>query len=182
MTELAEWESFYIIVGPSAGALIGLQFVVLTLIGERPTMRVAEAGAAFITPMIVHYEIVLLLSALLLAPWHAITPISIIWGAAGVIGFVYQCVVVRRMRRQAAYKPEFEDWLFYVALPFVPYLLLMISPFAAPSHEREAVFAVGAATALMLFAGIHNSWDAISYHVFVTRNRPPADGGRGADD
>ena len=40
MTELAEWESFYIIVGPSAGALIGLQFVVLTLIGERPMMRV----------------------------------------------------------------------------------------------------------------------------------------------
>jgi len=30
MTELAEWESFYIIVGPAAGALIGLQFVVLT--------------------------------------------------------------------------------------------------------------------------------------------------------
>jgi hypothetical protein len=181
MTELAEWESFYIIVGPSAGALIGLQFVVLTLIGERPTMRVAEAGAAFITPMIVHYQIVLLLSAILLAPWHSITPISIIWGAAGVIGFVYQCVVLRRMRRQEAYRPGFEDWLFYVVLPFAPYLLLMLSPFAAPRHEREAVFAVGAATLLMLFAGIHNSWDAISYHVFVTRNKKPADGGRDAE-
>lgn len=112
MTELAEWESFYIIVGPSAGALIGLQFVVLTLIGERPTMRIAEAGAAFITPMIVHYEIVLLLSAILLAPWHSITPISIIWGAVGVTGFVYQCVVLRRMRKQGAYRLDFEDWLF----------------------------------------------------------------------
>jgi hypothetical protein len=28
----------------------------------------------------------------------------------------------------------------------------------------------------MLFAGIHNSWDSISYHVFVTRNREPAAG------
>jgi len=28
------WEGFYVIVGSSAGALIGLQFVVLTLIGE----------------------------------------------------------------------------------------------------------------------------------------------------
>jgi hypothetical protein len=181
MTELAEWESFYIIVGPSAGALIGLQFVVLTLIGERPTTRVAEAGAAFITPMIVHYEIVLLLSALLLAPWHSILPISIIWGAVGFVGFVYQCVVVRRMRRQETYKPGFEDWLFYVVLPFVPYLLLMVSPFAAPSHEREAVFALGAATVLLLFVGIHNSWDTISYQVFVMRNRPPEDGGRDAD-
>jgi len=173
MTELAEWESFYIIVGPSAGALIGLQFVVLTLIGERPSQRVAEAGAAFVTPMIVHYETVLLLSAVLLAPWRSITPISIIWGATGVIGFVYQCVVAKRLRRQGAYKLGFEDWLFYVGLPFAAYLLLMASPFAAPSHEREAAFAVGAAVVLMLFAGIHNSWDSISYQVFVLRNRPP---------
>jgi hypothetical protein len=57
----------------------------------------------------------------------------------------------------------------------------MFSPFAAPRHEREAVFAVGAATLLMLFAGIHNSWDAISYHVFVTRSKKPADGGRDAE-
>ena len=176
MTELAEWDSFYIIVGPSAGALIGLQFVVLTLIGDRPTARIAEAGAAFITPMIVHYEIVLLMSALLLAPWHSILPISIIWGSVGVVGFVYQCVVVRRMRRQAAYKPGFEDWLFYVGLPFASYVLLVLSPFAAHAHEREAAFAVGAATLLMLFAGIHNSWDSISYHVFVVRNQPPAAG------
>jgi hypothetical protein len=178
MTELAEWENFYIIVGPSAGALIGLQFVVLTLIGERPSTRIAEAGAAFITPMIVHYEIVLLLSALLLAPWRSLTPISIIWGAVGVIGFTYQCVVVRRMRRQGAYKLGVEDWLFYVVLPFSAYLLLALSPFAAPAHQREAVFAVGAATVLMLFAGIHNSWDSISYHVFVVRNQPPPDARR----
>ena len=172
MTELAEWDNFYIIIGPSAGALIGLQFVVLTLIGERPTARIAEAGAAFVTPMIVHYQIVLFLSALLLAPWHSIVPISIIWGAIGAIGFVYQCVVVRRLRRQEAYRPGFEDWLFYVALPFVAYLLLALSPFAAHAHEREAVFAVGAALVVMLVAGIHNSWDSITYQVFVMRNRP----------
>jgi hypothetical protein len=32
MTELSGWEHFYSVVGSSAGALIGLQFVVLTLI------------------------------------------------------------------------------------------------------------------------------------------------------
>jgi len=181
MTELSEWDSFYLIVGPSAGALIGLQFVVLTLIGERPSMRIAEAGAAFITPMIVHYEIVLFMSALLLAPWHSILPISIIWGAVGVIGFVYECVVVRRLVTQAAYKLGFEDWLFYGVLPFVAYWVLIVSPFVAATHEREAVFAVGAATVLILFAGIHNSWDSISYHVFVVRNRPQETGEKPRD-
>jgi hypothetical protein len=46
MSELAEWDSFYIVVGPAAGALIGLQFVVMTLSAERPPLRAAEAGAA----------------------------------------------------------------------------------------------------------------------------------------
>jgi len=38
MTELAGWENFYVIVGSSAGALIGLQFVVITLIAAKPTI------------------------------------------------------------------------------------------------------------------------------------------------
>jgi len=49
MSELAEWESFYVIVGTFAGALIGLPFVVMTLIADMPPLRVAAAGA-FATP------------------------------------------------------------------------------------------------------------------------------------
>ncbi len=44
MSALAEWDSFYLIVGPSAGALIGLQFVIMTLMAERPSTTTAEAG------------------------------------------------------------------------------------------------------------------------------------------
>jgi hypothetical protein len=36
MLPLNGWENFYVIVGSSAGALIRLQFVVLTLISRRP--------------------------------------------------------------------------------------------------------------------------------------------------
>jgi hypothetical protein len=56
VSELDKWDSFYIIVGSAAGVLIGLQFVVLTLIAERPPIRAAEAGAAFATPTIAHYR------------------------------------------------------------------------------------------------------------------------------
>jgi len=60
MPELAQWDSFYVIVGSAAGALIGLQFVVMTLIAERPALRAAEGGAAFATPTIVHLGTALL--------------------------------------------------------------------------------------------------------------------------
>jgi hypothetical protein len=61
MTALAGWENFYVIVGSSAGALIGLQFVVITLIADMPIRGGQEAGEAFATPTIVHFGAALLL-------------------------------------------------------------------------------------------------------------------------
>lgn len=41
MTALTEWQNFYVIVGSSAGALIGLQFVVIICSGRAPFLRAA---------------------------------------------------------------------------------------------------------------------------------------------
>ena len=169
MSELIEWNSFYVIVGSSAGALIGLQFVVLTLIAERPPLRAPEVGAAFATPSVVHFGVVLLLSAIMSAPWHAIGIVAVFWGLAGLSGIVYAVVVARRMRLQSVYSPVFEDWLFHVLLPLAAYAMLAVSAYVARSHARPALFLVGAATLLFLFVGIHNAWDAITYHVFVNK-------------
>jgi hypothetical protein len=68
---------------------------------------------------------------------------------------------------QTAYRPVFEDWLFHVLLPLAAYSMLAGSAFAAYSHTRPALFLVGAAALLLLFVGIHNAWDAVTYHVFV---------------
>ena len=81
-------------------------------------------------------------------------------------GIVYEIIVARRMRRQTAYKPELEDWLFHVLLPLAAYTILSVSAFGVGSHALEALFAVAAA-ALLLFIGIHNAWDAVTYHVFA---------------
>ena len=115
------WENFYVIVGSSAGALIGLQFVVMTLIAERPVLRVAEAGAAFSTPSVVHFGAVLLLSAILSAPWDGLALPAALWGFMGFCGAAYTAVVVRRMRAQPVYRPVFEDWLFHILLPVAAY-------------------------------------------------------------
>ena len=170
MAELAEWESFYVIVGSAAGALIGLQFVVMTLIAERPPLRAEDAGAAFATPTIVHFGAALLLSALLRAPWQAITA-GALWGFVGLSGVVYSGIVARRMRVQTTYRPEFEGWSFHVLLPLAAYATLVLAAFAAPSNPRESLFGVGAAV-LLLFIGIHNAWDAVVYHVFANADRP----------
>ena len=168
MSEFAEWESFYVIVGGAAAALIGLQFVVLTLIAEKPHLGAPEAGAAFATPTIVHFGTALLLAALVRIPWETVTPAAVLWGVVGLCGTVYAVVVARRIRVQRAYKAEFEDWLFHIVLPLAAYATLTLSAFWASSHAGEALFGVGGAALLLLFIAIHNAWDAVSHFVFVS--------------
>jgi hypothetical protein len=141
--------------------------------GKRPPLRAPEAGAAFATPSVVHFAVVLLLSAIVSIPWHGIGTVSVVWGLVGVSGIVYAVVVARRMRRQTVYRPVFEDWLFHVLLPFAAYAMLGGSAYVARSHTRPALFVIGAATLLLLFVGIHNAWDAVTYHVFVKREEQP---------
>jgi hypothetical protein len=170
MSDFARWDSFFVMVGSAAGALIGLQFVVMTLVAERPSLRAADAGAAFATPTIVHFGTVLLLSALMRVPWPSIGIAAAVWGVIGIGGIVYALIVIRRMRLQTIYCPEFEDWLFHAMLPLAAYAILAASAFAASSNSRAALFGVGAAALLLLFVGIHNAWDSVAYHVFSQRD------------
>jgi hypothetical protein len=170
MAELARWQNFYVIAGSSAGALIGLQFVVLSLISDNARSRSdAAAGNAFATPTIVHFGAVLGLAGILVAPWDGLGVVTALWGLVGLNGVAYSLQVLRRMRAQSAYRPQLEDWLFHVVLPLVAYAALAVSAAAARVRLREALFAVGAAVAVLLFVGIHNAWDAVTYHVFVKR-------------
>jgi predicted membrane-bound spermidine synthase len=167
MTALAGWENFYVIVGLSAGALIGLQFVVITLIADMPVARgQAQAGDAFATPTIVHFGAVLLLSAIVNAPWQGIVSAAVVLGLMGLAGIVYEVVVVRRMRTQTLYTPQFEDRLFHVLLPCAAYATVAASAYAGLRHADAAMFVLGAAVLLLLFIGIHNAWDAVTYHAF----------------
>jgi hypothetical protein len=168
MSPLNGWANFYVIVGSSAGALIGLQFVVLTLIAGRPVARgEAQAGAAFSTPSVVHFGVVLLLSAVISAPWDGINAVATLWGGVGLSGIVYSVIVARRMRAQNIYRPVFEDWLFHVLLPLAAYAMLAGSALAARAFARTALFMVGAAALMLLFTGIHNAWDTVTHLVFV---------------
>lgn len=99
--------SFYVIIGSPTGALIGLQFVVMALIANRPIVR-GQAEA-----------------------------------------------------------PVFEDWLFHVLLPLIAYATLAASAYVTRSLAREPLFCAGAAALLLFFIGIHNSSDAVTYHLFV---------------
>jgi hypothetical protein len=166
MMGFTEWESFFVIVGSAAGALIGLQFVVMTLIQSRAKQPGPETGAAFATPTIVHFSSAFLLSAIVRMPFRTATPLAVLLGTLGLIGVGYALKVTWRVRRQNIYRPVFEDWLFHCVLPFGAYVTLTLSVATLLVRSHLAMFGVAATVLLLLFIGIHNSWDAVSYHVF----------------
>ena len=174
MTVAAGWQNFSVIAGAYGGALITTQFVVMALVADMPrTGAQAQAGHAFATPTIIHFGAVLMLSAALSAPWHSIGGAAVLWGLMGLGGVAYAIIVARRQRVQTAYQPVFEDWLFHAVLPFAAYATLSASACAARAHPTECLFGVATAALLLLFIGIHNAWDAVTYHVFV--NKPKHD-------
>ena len=152
---LSQWESFWVIVGSSAGGLTGLMFVVVALVRESSLPRNPDSMNAFATPNVLHFVAVLFLAAVLSAPWQRLKDPAHLVGATALAGIVYVLIVLRRMRRQSGYTPVLEDWIWHQILPFIAYVTLFI----------------GAAALLLLFVGIHNAWDTVAYVVSTEQDR-----------
>jgi hypothetical protein len=160
---LLQWENFYIIVGSSAGALTGLQFVVMALVADSPARTDSGTIDTFGTPTVVHFCAVLLVSALLSAPWPLLTHAAIAIGICGAAGVVYSLIVVRRARRVMTYQPEMEDWIFHCVLPLLAYATLFVAGVTLTISHTPALFGVALFTLILLFVGIHNAWDTVTY-------------------
>src|SRR5436190_21562502 len=140
-TPFTHWESFYVIVASSAAALTGLQFVVVALGAEGSHMR-SEGVRAFATPTIVHFSGVLLMSAILSAPWPTVSNAAAALAVCGVLGVGYTSLVTHRARRQTNYAPVFEDWLWHSILPLIAYASLSASSVALLSKRDGPLFVI----------------------------------------
>ena len=165
LSPLVAWQNFYVITGSAAATLTGLMFVVATLIaGVR--VRVAlpsESFTTFNTPNVVHFGAALLVAAVISAPWQVLWQASVLLGLSGIGGVSYVVIVLRRVRRQTDYQPVMEDWLFHTILPLVSYTAILVAAFVLPGDPAPALFVIAAATVLLLFIGIHNAWDNVTY-------------------
>jgi hypothetical protein len=169
--QLSAWETFYVIVGSSSAALIGLQFVVMTLIAGMRTRITADSLSAFGTPTVVHLAGALLVSAIMSAPWPSLFPTSVTLVMCGLAGLAYGAIVIRRARRQTYYKPEREDWLWYALLPCSVYVTLTMAVLLLRTATLLALFVIGGAALGLLLIGIRNAWDTVTHIVVSDSHR-----------
>src|SRR3989440_11969428 len=114
VSPFAAWENFYVIVGSSAAALTGLQFVVVVLGAE--ARSIGPEVSAFGTPTVVHFCAALLISAILSVPWRAVSNAGLALDAVGMAGIVYMSVVLNRGRGAGGLVPGAGDWRSALAL------------------------------------------------------------------
>jgi hypothetical protein len=162
-TQLAAWQTFFFLIGSSAAALTGLQFVVIALIADSRRRATTHEIQAFGTPTIVHFGAVLLLSAIISAPWHSLSRVALVIGLYGGGGLLYTLITFLRARRLKSYRLVFEDWLWHVGLPLVSYAVALAAAFFIRDYTHRSLFMVGFSALMLLFIGIHNAWDAVTY-------------------
>jgi hypothetical protein len=160
---LAAWQSFYTMTGSSAAALTGLMFVVISLVRGWEATSSRDGMATFSTPIVLHFGAALLVSAVLVAPWHRLLFAGGLVAVVGCYGVVYVVRIMFRTRRLTSYVADLEDWTYYTILPFVAYGVIFAGAIALIAVPQRALFWIAAGVVLLLFIGIRDAWDIVTY-------------------
>lgn len=171
---LPPWSGFFIMTGTSAASLIGLMFVVITLVTRAERQARTEDGlATFSTPTVMHFCAVLLISATMTAPWHSLIFTAVISGLVGIYGVVYVVRVIVRSRRFTQYVPDAEDWTWYWIMPLLAYGAIFGAAIGLVKAPIQPLFALAGGVLLLIFIGIRNAWDVVTFLVIRGGGQSP---------
>ena len=161
---LSAWSNFYVMVGSSAAALTGLMFVVITLVsGSGRRVGNGNGIAAFSTPIVMHFTAVLLVSAVLIAPWGSLLRVGVVVALVGLCGLAYILRAAHRTWRLTAYRADFEDWVWFTILPVVAYGAIIASAIVLRAVPVQALFGLAGSVILLIVIGIRDAWDIVTY-------------------
>ena len=155
------WENFFYLIGSAAGALIGLLFIVITLTAGHEPQRVERGAPVYVTPIVFHFAVVLVVSAISEVPGLSRTVVAVLLGASAIAGLAYSAATTVRLCRKGWEDPipGWSDKCFYGFLPATIYIGLLGTTGAVWIAERRAALMVGAIMLGLLLLGIRNAWD-----------------------
>lgn len=164
------WQTFYQLTGSAAAELIGLMFIVATLTRGQPQPGTSNGQKLFTTPSVFHLALVLIVSALALAPGIEHDFACLLMMAVAVGGCIYALpIAVRIARIKNPTHPS--DFWYYGAAPAVLCGALAMSCGVAFLRMQHAAYAVGLTLLALLMVAIRNSWDLVTW---LAPRRPPS--------
>ena len=159
-----DWSEFYLLAGSAAAVLIGLIFVVISLMQDRSRSSVLAGSKLYMGPIVLGVSFVLILSAIALTPGvegkevAAIIALVALWGLArGILSFL------GILRLLSNGEVHWTDPWFYGAIPSLVYLALGGVALAFLKGWNWAHEGLAAATTAILLCAIRNEWDLITW-------------------
>jgi hypothetical protein len=155
------WENFFLMAGGAAAVLIGLIFVVISLMGDRPRSTVLAGSKLYMGPIVLSVSFVLALSAAALTPgigrctFAAITGVIAVWG---LVRAVMSTVGIGRFT-----KVHWTDVWFYGMYPCVIYVSMGIVAIAFWQNWGWARDGLAVVITFGLLLAIRNEWDLITW-------------------
>ncbi|MEO8114535.1 MAG: hypothetical protein ABI655_09145, partial [Phenylobacterium sp.] len=117
------------------------------------------------TPTILHFALVLSISALALAPGLSAPETAALMGLGALVGLgnaVWACIGIRGMAAGED-PPHWSDFWLYGVAPTAVYLGLAGAAVALGCQAHWAVHATAALSLALLFVGVRNAWDLITW-------------------
>jgi hypothetical protein len=157
------WENYYLMVGSSAGALIGLMFVVVTLTAGRDSIELERGKRLYTSPIVWHLAVILVLSGAAAAP---VMPVSLFAGITAGLGLLGIMLGIRSAVGISRFFNSMDrgfDAVWYGVAPAVVYVGLVAAGWGMYAGHRWGQAAVGADLMALLLVSIHAEWDLVTY-------------------
>lgn len=169
-----EWDSFYLLVGGGAGALIGTMFVVATLTASLDPSRASRGGQIYITPIVFHFTVVLVVSLMTAVPGLTVDAVGSSLTFLSLAGLIYTVATTYRIFNLDWGKdsPDWEDKCFYGIFPLIAYFSLLGSAAAVWLAPEDAPYDIAVVLVVILLIGIYDAWDLATTLAKTARERP----------
>jgi hypothetical protein len=156
------WGEFFLLIGSAAAVLIGLIFVVISLMQDRSRSSVLTGSKLYMGPIVLEVSFVLVVSAAALVPhisrnlFSAIAGIVALWGLARGIA---STLGIWRLRAEV----HWTDIWFYGVIPTLLYMVFCAVAFAFWQSLPWAHYGLAAVLTAILLSAIRNEWDLITW-------------------
>ena len=156
------WGEFYLLAGSAAAVLIGLIFVVVTLMSDRPRSSVLTGSKLYMGPVVLQVSFVLALSAAALTPgitrgaFAALATGVALWG---LVRGVLSIVGIGALKDEV----HWSDVWFYGVFPSLLYVALAAVAVGFWTGQGWAVHGIAAVTTAVLLLSVRNEWDLVNW-------------------
>lgn len=158
---LHEWHEFYLMLGAAAAALLALLFVAVSVGEGFVTDKNIVNTRIYFSPIVIHFAVVLLMSAVGLAPPHSATFTATLIALTGIVGFAVAAFISARIFLNHGPMVTVFDHFAYGVIPAAAYLGLVLSAVLIWRDWEWSLEFFAGAQLLLLTISIRNAWDLI---------------------